>query len=99
MLSRIYSSASLAATLLLCVATAGVAAIEPNLRLVSRQLPVDAPGVQTLVTPSNVTIRYKEPGVCETTPGVKSFSGYIDLTPDTHMFFWFFEARHNPEEA
>lgn len=35
-------------------------------------------------TAENITIRYKMPGqegVCETTPGVESYSGYIDLAP------------------
>lgn len=48
----------------------------------ARQLPAEATGVQTITTPQNVTIRYKNPGaegVCETTPGVNSYSGYIDL--------------------
>lgn len=47
-----------------------------------RGAPADPTGVKTLVTPQNITIRYKEPGkegVCETTPGVNSYSGYIDL--------------------
>ncbi|KAJ5099821.1 hypothetical protein N7532_006822 [Penicillium argentinense] len=51
------------------------------------------------------------PGICETTPGVRSFSGYVHLPPgtldDVHVsqdypintFFWFFEARHNPKNA
>ena len=25
-----------------------------------------------------------------------SYSGYIDLAPDSHTFFWFFESRRNP---
>lgn len=54
----------------------------------------------------------KQPGLCETTPGVKSYSGYIHLPPGTldvsgglpqpypiNTFFWFFEARENPEDA
>lgn len=48
----------------------------------ARGLPANATGVKTITTPQNVTIRYKEPGkegVCETTPGVNSYSGYIDL--------------------
>ncbi|QIW97326.1 hypothetical protein AMS68_002844 [Peltaster fructicola] len=56
-------------------------------------------GVKTLRTPEGVTIRYTEPGksgVCETTPGVNSYSGYIDLAPNVHTFFWFFESRRNP---
>ncbi|KAK8102784.1 hypothetical protein PG984_015930 [Apiospora sp. TS-2023a] len=52
-----------------------------------------------------VKVDYKEPGICETTPGVKSYSGYLTL-PSTRLqpyeqklFFWFFEARHSPETA
>ncbi|KAJ5891554.1 uncharacterized protein N7473_007782 [Penicillium subrubescens] len=47
-----------------------------------RQLPNEPTGVKTIKTANNVTIRYKEPGkegVCETTPGVKSYAGYVDL--------------------
>ena len=50
-------------------------------------------------TPTGVKIRYKEPGkagVCETTPGVNSYSGYIDLAPNVHVFFYFFESRNDP---
>ncbi|KAF7877479.1 hypothetical protein EAF04_001156 [Stromatinia cepivora] len=70
--------------------------------LVGRGVPANATGVKTLVTPQNITIRYKEPGkegVCETTPGVKSYSGYIDLDANSHTFFWFFEARNDPANA
>ncbi|KAI4861370.1 carboxypeptidase S1-like protein B [Hypoxylon rubiginosum] len=56
-----------------------------------------------------VTISYKEPGICETT--AKSFSGYVHLPPGSladlgeeqeypiNTFFWFFEARNDPENA
>ncbi|KAF7172956.1 hypothetical protein CNMCM5623_005100 [Aspergillus felis] len=67
-----------------------------------RQLPKNPTGLKTIHTANNVTIRYKEPGkegVCETTPGVKSYSGYVDLSPESHTFFWFFEARHDPKNA
>ncbi|KAI9747123.1 MAG: hypothetical protein M1835_002213, partial [Candelina submexicana] len=67
-----------------------------------RQLPADAAGVTTITTPGGVSMRYSEPGtagICETTPGVSSYSGYIDVAPDVHIFFWFFEARHNAAEA
>ncbi|PLW42980.1 hypothetical protein PCASD_04728 [Puccinia coronata f. sp. avenae] len=37
--------------------------------------------------------------VCETTPGVKSYSGYIDTGNNQSMFFWFFEARNNAKTA
>ncbi|KAI0019811.1 carboxypeptidase S1 [Xylariomycetidae sp. FL0641] len=58
-----------------------------------------------------VTISYKEPGICETTPGVKSYAGYIHLPPGTledlgeeqdypiNTFFWFFESRKDPANA
>jgi carboxypeptidase C (cathepsin A) len=71
-------------------------------RLIKKQLPADPTDVTTLTSPNNFTIRYKEPGksgVCETTPDVNSYSGYVDLDAETHMFFWFFEARNNPNEA
>lgn len=41
-----------------------------------RQLPANATDVRTIISPTGVTIRYKEPGkagVCETTPGVNSY--------------------------
>ncbi|KAI9892566.1 MAG: hypothetical protein M1814_001255 [Vezdaea aestivalis] len=65
---------------------------------VNAQLPAEPEGVKTIKSPGGYTIRYKEPGkdgVCETTPGVNSYSGYIDSGPDSHTFFWFFEARNN----
>ncbi|TGO56392.1 hypothetical protein BCON_0078g00070 [Botryotinia convoluta] len=70
--------------------------------LAGRGVPANATGVKTLITPQNITIRYKEPGkegVCETTPGVNSYSGYIDLDANSHTFFWFFEARNDPANA
>ncbi|XXH04044.1 hypothetical protein Hte_010455 [Hypoxylon texense] len=71
-------------------------------KLIKKQVPAEPTGVKTITSPGGATIRYKEPeleGVCETTPGVNSYSGYVDLADDFHMFFWFFEARHNPNEA
>ncbi|ORY56964.1 carboxypeptidase 2 [Pseudomassariella vexata] len=69
---------------------------------VKRQVPSEPQGVKTITTPSGATIRYSQPGkegVCETTSSVDSYSGYVDLDDETHMFFWFFEARNNPNEA
>lgn len=51
---------------------------------------------------ANVTVRYKDvpAGICEQDPDVKSFSGYADVAPGQHIFWWFFEARNvDPEEA
>ena len=62
-------------------------------------LPAEITDYKTITTPRNVTIRYKEPGksgVCETTPDVNSYSGYIDIAEDVHVFFWFFESRRDP---
>lgn len=64
-----------------------------------RQAPGQAEGVTTIKSPSGAQIRYKEPGkdgICETTPGVNSYSGYIDIGDDVHVFFWFFESRRDP---
>lgn len=64
-----------------------------------RQAPGAAEGVTTITSPGGSQIRYKQPGkdgICETTPGVNSYSGYIDIDPDVHVFFWFFESRRDP---
>ncbi|GAM84365.1 hypothetical protein ANO11243_023590 [Dothideomycetidae sp. 11243] len=56
-------------------------------------------GTTTILTPNNVTVRLKDTsdsGICETTPGVKSWSGYVDISADDHIFFWFFESRRDP---
>ncbi|KAL6705557.1 hypothetical protein ACN47E_006674 [Coniothyrium glycines] len=57
-----------------------------------------------------VKITYKQNSLCETTPGVKSYSGHVYLPPGTadlgqgqdypvNTFFWFFEAREDPANA
>lgn len=47
---------------------------------------------------TNSTISYiKNSGICETTPGVNQYSGYVETGEDMHMWFWFFESRNNPQ--
>ncbi|KJX93658.1 carboxypeptidase s1 like protein [Zymoseptoria brevis] len=94
---------SAAALLLASASVVSANIILPNSRHghAKRQanFPLPAADMKTFTTPTGVTIRYKEPGkegVCETTPGVNSYSGYIDLAPDMHTFFWFFESRRDP---
>ncbi|KXX77997.1 Carboxypeptidase S1 A [Madurella mycetomatis] len=55
----------------------------------------------------HVSLSFKETHICETTPGVKSYSGYVNLPADEaegrpydiHTFFWFFEARKKARNA
>ena len=77
------------------------------------QFPPKPEGVTTLKSKFHpgIKISYKEPGLCETTPGVKSYAGYVHLPPNAldephehqdypiNTFFWFFEARKDPHNA
>ncbi|KAI1381072.1 serine carboxypeptidase [Hypoxylon crocopeplum] len=88
----------------------GFAMLAPFVRA---QFPPTPEGVTVLESKfgDGVTISYKEPGICETTPGVKSYAGYVHLPPGSladlgeeqeypiNTFFWFFEARNDPENA
>ncbi|TQN65573.1 Carboxypeptidase S1-like protein A, partial [Colletotrichum shisoi] len=53
--------------------------------LAAAQFPPTPEGIKLLKSKfhQNVTISYKEPGICETTPGVKSYAGYVHLPPGT----------------
>ena len=99
MLTRISKLAALA--LAICSASQVIAA-NASPKLIERGIPADPKGVKTITSPAGARIRYKQPGkegICETTPGVNSYSGYVDLDETTHMFFQFFEARKNPGTA
>ncbi|KAF2126297.1 alpha/beta-hydrolase [Dothidotthia symphoricarpi CBS 119687] len=57
------------------------------------------------------TISYKQTHICETTPGVQAFSGYINLPSslisdvggaaeyNASIFYWYFESRKDPKNA
>ncbi|KJF60508.1 carboxypeptidase S1 [Coccidioides immitis RS] len=59
----------------------------------------------------DIKISYKENDICETTEGVRSYTGYVHLPPHTlddvnvdqdyaiNTFFWFFESRKDPANA
>ncbi|KAL9619884.1 MAG: hypothetical protein Q9160_005531 [Pyrenula sp. 1 TL-2023] len=84
-----------------------------RLSLVGAQFPPEPQDLQILNSrfDDGVYISYKEPGICETTPGVKSYSGHVHLPAGTlgdlndaqpypiNTGFWFFEARNDPENA
>lgn len=43
---------------------------------------------------TNSSLRFiRNSGVCETRPGVQTYSGYIPINQNQSMFFWLFEAR------
>ncbi|KAM5539968.1 hypothetical protein V8D89_006471 [Ganoderma adspersum] len=46
---------------------------------------------------SDYRLRVTSPEICD--PTVKQYSGYLDISDTRHLFFWFFEARKNPESA
>ncbi|PFH46762.1 hypothetical protein AMATHDRAFT_69125 [Amanita thiersii Skay4041] len=53
---------------------------------------------RNLVTQGALTY-VKDSGICETTPGVHQVSGYVEVSAASRLWFWFFEARKNPEDA
>ncbi|KAH8772572.1 Alpha/Beta hydrolase protein [Diaporthe sp. PMI_573] len=77
------------------------------------QFPPPREGIKTVRSKHHdgITISYKNPGICETTPGVKSYSGYVHLPPNSlneegedqnypiNTFFWFIESRKDPHHA
>ncbi|KAL1849935.1 hypothetical protein Daus18300_013069 [Diaporthe australafricana] len=49
---------------------------------------------------TNTTLEIVEnSGICETTPGVNTYSGYLSVGTNMSMWFWFFEARSNASTA
>ncbi|KAH5627850.1 hypothetical protein HBI51_215550 [Parastagonospora nodorum] len=83
-------------------------------KLVAAQFPPKPEGVTVLESKleEGVRISYKENDLCETTDGVRSYSGYVHLpagaladlgvqnqTYEINTFFWFFESRKDPANA
>ncbi|GAA5803990.1 hypothetical protein HPULCUR_009475 [Helicostylum pulchrum] len=46
---------------------------------------------------SSYGVRFVEPVLCD--PNVVQYSGYLDMGPNDHYFFWFFESKTNPEKS
>ncbi|OAP60446.1 hypothetical protein AYL99_05448 [Fonsecaea erecta] len=74
------------------------------------QFPAPPTGLHVVTSKVNsqVKISYKETDICETTGGVKSYSGYVHLPGsllsdvggfDINTYFIYFEARHNASTA
>ncbi|GJE85299.1 peptidase S10 serine carboxypeptidase [Phanerochaete sordida] len=42
-------------------------------------------------------LRISQPKLCD--KEAQQYSGYLDIADDKHLFFWFFEARHDPQNA
>ncbi|KIW32326.1 uncharacterized protein PV07_03880 [Cladophialophora immunda] len=74
------------------------------------QFPQAPTGLDIITSKVNpqVKISYKETDICETTHGVKSYSGYVHLPGsllsdvggfDINTYFIYFEARHNASTA
>ncbi|KAF1915587.1 Alpha/Beta hydrolase protein [Ampelomyces quisqualis] len=78
------------------------------------QFPPKPEGVTVLESQleEGIRISYKENNLCETTEGVRSYSGYVHLpsgaladlgvqnqTYEINTFFWFFESRKDPANA
>ncbi|KIX03055.1 uncharacterized protein Z518_06605 [Rhinocladiella mackenziei CBS 650.93] len=85
----------------------GMMALAP---LALAQFPPQPSGLTTTVSKVNkqVNITWKQAQICETNPGVKSYSGYVNLPGsvlndtggyDIHTYFMYFEARHDPGTA
>ncbi|KAL9083443.1 MAG: hypothetical protein Q9165_008519 [Trypethelium subeluteriae] len=94
-----FINVAVATGLLAATSTSGFMGNSLKSKLTPRQLPAGTTNVTTIDAPNGAKIHYKEPGkagVCETTPGVNSYSGYIETSPTSNTFFWFFESRRDP---
>ncbi|KAF2865051.1 Alpha/Beta hydrolase protein [Massariosphaeria phaeospora] len=98
-------------TLPLLKLVAGIGALSGVVRA---QFPPTPEGLTVLEShiEEGIRITYKESDLCETTEGVRSYSGYVHLPAgsledlgvrnqsyEINTFFWFFESRKDPENA
>ncbi|KAF8591652.1 serine carboxypeptidase [Ramaria rubella] len=102
--SCIYNA--LSAILLLCDAYGTLAGQIPIVDGIIGGVPKTKPAPNTMqrlapnvtTTPGHLRVT-ENSGICETTPGVYQASGYGDLTSTESIWFWFFAAREDPENA
>ncbi|GKT44242.1 carboxypeptidase S1 B [Colletotrichum spaethianum] len=68
---------------------------------ISGQFVTQPTDLKILKGAGGVTVRYKQVpnGICETNNKVKSFAGYVDVSPTQHIYFYLFEARQNAASA
>ncbi|ORX94028.1 Alpha/Beta hydrolase protein [Clohesyomyces aquaticus] len=78
--------------------------------LTSASSPNGSHSIDSKVAPG-ASISYKQTSICETTPGVRGFSGYVHLPSsltssfgglaeyNASIFFWYFESRNNPKTS
>ncbi|KAF7304306.1 hypothetical protein HMN09_00832400 [Mycena chlorophos] len=63
----------------------------------------DGPTIHNFASKGVITdgaLRYvNNSGICETTAGVHTMSGYADVSSSVHTWFWFFAARNNANTA
>ncbi|KAK1991260.1 peptidase S10, serine carboxypeptidase, partial [Colletotrichum falcatum] len=88
----------------LCLASVAVGLVMPKSYAVDRAYNLMSEAGTNLSVyehaATNSRARFVEnSGICETTKGVKQYSGYFDVGTDQHTFFWFFEARNNASTA
>ncbi|KAG8874769.1 hypothetical protein FRB98_008234 [Tulasnella sp. 332] len=73
------------------------------LSVISASLPIlQSPGVRRSIASGTfgASLRIVEnSGVCETTPGVHTVSGYIDINNNENYFFWFFSSRQTKKAS
>lgn len=85
------------------------ATLSPFIATCSGQSP-PAPQGLTVINSTiylGASISFKQTQICETTAGVKAYSGFVNLPPaphegrnyEVHTWFWFFEARNDPQNA